>query len=262
MNKKLLFTSLILSVVLGFSFILKPGGSPGNKTGSIGDNGETCTECHGGTAAVQYSWINSNIPTEGYIPGTVYTVNLMAMHSSHNKFGFEIIAEDTAGNVAGSLGIVNGQETQFVNDGITHTSSGTSGTGNSKTWSVQWTAPPGGTGTVTFYVAFLAADGDNTSNGDSVYYSTMPVLDQLGSNITEAEKNTVQIYPNPVTNFLNIKNVERNTIYKIVDFQGKLISTGEITNSAMINVQDLKKGIYFIDLYSDNISVSKKFIKK
>ena len=48
---------------------------------------------------------------------------------------------------------------------ITHTSSGISTTGDSNSWSFDWTAPASGTGDVTFYGAFNAANGDEIISG-------------------------------------------------------------------------------------------------
>lgn len=77
---------------------------------------------------------------------------------------------------------------------------------------------------------------------------------------------SVNIYPNPAENQLTIESANYiiNDI-KIIDVSGKVIK--HIQNKSQlpqyhIDVNDIKKGIYFISLYSDKGNTVKKFIKK
>jgi len=74
--------------------------------------------------------------------------------------------------------------------------------------------------------------------------------------------NLVSIYPNPVTNILNI-NVENNMVnqtYTISDVAGKLITEGVLNNNcSSINVEQLSKGIYYLKIAGNNAN---KFIKE
>lgn len=70
------------------------------------------------------------------------------------------------------------------------------------------------------------------------------------------------VYPNPVEKVLNIKLPYEFIITKIIitDSIGKKIL--QISNEFEIDVQNLKKGIYFIELFSDSKTYKTKFIKK
>ena len=87
---------IFLSGLIFISIIFYPNitnsngnGSPGGKTGSIGDNGVSCTACHyagNGNGAN----ITTNIPTSGYVPGQTYTVTASIQQNGISKFGFAL----------------------------------------------------------------------------------------------------------------------------------------------------------------------------
>jgi hypothetical protein len=128
-----------------------PSGAPAGYTGSPGD-GQNCANCHGGSASNVTGWITSNIPAEGYTPGTTYTITATASGSG-NK-GFEISPQNSSGTLLGTL--IAGSGSQLTGSGkyITHTSASSS---NPKVWTFSWVAPASGTGTVTFYGAFCVS---------------------------------------------------------------------------------------------------------
>ncbi|MFO7614388.1 MAG: choice-of-anchor V domain-containing protein [Bacteroidales bacterium] len=149
-------------------------GSPGGRTGSPGDNGNTCTQCHTGTASTVTGWITTNVPPEGYTPGQTYTLTATGMHTGVVKFGFELTVEDALGTKAGTLQITEPARTKLINNNkaVTHTSNGTTPSGNSISWSMNWVAPEGVQGNIGIYAAFNAANGNGTTSGDVIYKSS------------------------------------------------------------------------------------------
>ena len=135
-------------------------GSPGGKSGSTGDGGSTCTDCHSGAAQSQLGWITTNIPAEGYTPGETYTIIATGTHSGVGKFGFELTAEEISGAKTGTFTIIEPGRTKLTNanNAVTHTSGGTTPSGNTASWTMEWTAPASAPITVKFYAAFNAAD--------------------------------------------------------------------------------------------------------
>jgi len=85
--------------------------------------------------------------------------------------------------------------------------------------------------------------------------------DNLLSNVKFLD-NSIKIYPNPATRIINIKT-ESNLInqpYSIVNALGKILQKGILNETnTPINVEQLSKGIYFVNLA--NIKVI-KFIKQ
>lgn len=158
--KKTIYSLLALAV-LSISIsalntaISNPTGAPAGKTGSPGDGGATCqgSGCHSGTPTFVAGIITSNVPSNGYTPGTTYTITVTTTGSG-NK-GLEVSPQDLSGNLLGTL--IAGTGTKLLGGGkyLTHT---TPKTGSSATWTFQWKAPAAGTGDVTFYGAFAITD--------------------------------------------------------------------------------------------------------
>lgn len=175
---------LLLALPIYFIFQANNSGSPGGRTGSIGDGGQTCTGCHSGTAQLVTGWITTNIPTTGYTPGQTYTITVTGTHTGVVKFGFELTAENATGTKVGTFVITNSTQTKLVNQNkaVTHTAAGTTPSGNTKSWSVNWTAPNPGVGPVTFYAALNAANGNGTTSGD-VIYRTLTTVNQAQAGV-------------------------------------------------------------------------------
>jgi len=72
----------------------------------------------------------------------------------------------------------------------------------------------------------------------------------------------LSIYPNPVTNKLTIGNneIKINTI-SILNITGGVVKT-TTENTNVIDVSNLTKGIYFVQIHTDNGLVRKKFVKE
>lgn len=201
-------------------------GAPQGHSGAPGDNGRTCNACHGGPApAPQDGWIVSDIPAGGYVPGQTYNITATASRSGINKFGFQVSPQNPSGAQIGSLRST-GTETavQAAGKYITHTSFGTAGSGQLKTWNFEWVAPAAGAGPVTFYGSFLAANGNGGSSGDVTLTSALTVPERTATSTAVATAvPTVRLYPNPVRDQLGIywdeKEIQPGSI-EIFDLSG------------------------------------------
>ena len=222
MLKKL---SLGIIVLLGlglYSLVPYSGGSPGGKTGSPAD-GKSCTQCHSGTPVDIDNWITGNIPENGYEPGQTYTITVEGTHEGVAKFGFELTAEDSQGSKQGQFIITNSNQTKLANNNksVTHTSTGNSPSGNTKSWSFDWTAPEAGTGEVTLYAALNAANGNFGTSGDVIYRTTLPVPENTGTGLFDIElASKVKIYQSLDPNILvidypDLKGLENIRIYDL-----------------------------------------------
>lgn len=140
----------IFMLFFTFTSLAYPTGAPAAVTGSPGD-GQNCTMCHGGSPATVTGWITTNIPADGYIAGTLYTIT--ATVTGTGKKGFEVSPQNVAGTQLGVMAAGSGSELVGGTKYVTHSAAGaTSGT---KVWNFSWTAPAAGTGPVTFYGAFV-----------------------------------------------------------------------------------------------------------
>ncbi len=176
-------TYLTLLVLISFCFLssVLQGHKTGADPGFSGDKAsgyQNCTFCHNDNLETyQAGMITSNIPLSGYLPDSTYTITATISYVGLSKFGFEISPQDSNGGKMGTM-TIGGSDMQIDTSGryITHTIGGNSGT-NSRSWTFTWKAPSTGKGTLTFYGAFNAADGDNTDEGDNIYLSTLVVND-------------------------------------------------------------------------------------
>jgi hypothetical protein len=263
--KKIYFRLLLAPAVITLFFAGTnfSGGTPGGKTGSPGDGGSTCTDCHVGTATPAEGWITSDIPTLGYEVGETYTITAEAMEDGVSKFGFELTAEDASGNKVGTFAVVN-SETQLANSNasVTHTSSGTSGT-NSKTWTMEWTAPATDIGVVTFYGAFNATNGNGATSGDMVFTSMLSVDESsvgFGKELAVAD---FTFGPNPSFGSIQVSHPYDVAQVSIFDISGKtVLNIKNYTADNTIDLGNLNSGIYFIQLQHENAIKSQKLVLK
>ena len=97
----------------------------------------------------------------------------------------------------------------------------------------------------------------NTFNKDKEIYPF--ILGTLSTQ--ENNKLGLNIFPNPVNDVLNITKVSNNATFTIYNVAGQFISKGKVTNNK-VNVANLAKGVYFIEVSEKGATSKMKFIKK
>lgn len=92
------------------------------------------------------------------------------------------------------------------------------------------------------------------------------VLEQIreAANVSDiAIANATQVYPNPATETLNVKNNEGNELsLSLKDIQGRQVQTSEVEafGNAQIDVSALPSGIYFLQMSTESASATKRVI--
>ena len=83
------------------------------------------------------------------------------------------------------------------------------------------------------------------------------------SSVRDLSTNSFNIFPIPATNNLNIeaKNNELTSL-DLLDLNGKLILKKEFINSIILDVSHIAKGMYYLNLKTDEGKVTKKIIIK
>jgi hypothetical protein len=101
------------------------------------------------------------------------------------------------------------------------------------------------------------------SSGGSRAMAPSNKLDLVKSLNTDIDAFTM--YPNPVDgNILNIQldnEEDTKTDYRIVSLLGHVLQAGTV-NESQIQLQNLSKGVYFLELILEDEKLVKKFIKK
>lgn len=106
------------------------------------------------------------------------------------------------------------------------------------------------------------ACGDIFDYGEVEDYNVVIAGNPLSTSDVAGPKNGIQIYPNPVSDILNVTKVSDKATYKIYSAAGQLIRQGAISNG-QINVSELIKGAYVITIEEKGKEAfNSKFIKK
>ncbi|WP_324677286.1 T9SS type A sorting domain-containing protein [Hymenobacter sp. GOD-10R] len=104
--------------------------------------------------------------------------------------------------------------------------------------------------TGSIYYRLCQVDDDNTKT-----YSSVVTIQHVTGEIS--------IYPNPTCSQLIIEvPTNEKVAYSITGAMGQIVLSGELSNSGILNVQDVPDGIYYIKLNTDGSSVTRKFIKQ
>lgn len=88
---------------------------------------------------------------------------------------------------------------------------------------------------------------------DSTYSNNL-LLNNIDQNVK-----TIRIYPNPTKRFLHLENVTNESHISIYNLFGRIVAT--FISEKVIDLENLKKGIYWIEIKNKNTDFSTKFIK-
>lgn len=105
-----------------------------------------------------------------------------------------------------------------------------------------------------FYKIYAVDKAFNYSNEIEVSDATLGIVENVVLDI--------KLYPNPVRDILNIEtnNIEITSINIFNVLGSKILTLNEVENNN-INISNLKKGVYFIQINANGNSITKKIIK-
>lgn len=195
--------SLLFLVCASFIFIHSTNKTSGGHPSSTGAPGEkTCarTDCHADAAVSFDSPANSftfSEPSATYQTGKTYQIQLDLNVQDVKKFGFQIVAIDSATQKnAGTWQLTEPTRTQIINGEtpntqrryITHTTAGSAAVTTGKgSWKFNWKAPAVSAGTILFYYATNAANANDQATGDHLYLSSFKIRHSLTGNLKQPE---------------------------------------------------------------------------
>ncbi|MFQ5500597.1 MAG: choice-of-anchor V domain-containing protein [Candidatus Zixiibacteriota bacterium] len=168
---------LFASLALAYS-----SGAPNGYTGGPGEG--NCTTCHSSFPLNSGSGSLAITAPAGYVPGDTIDITVDLAHTGQDRWGFILTALDQSGNAVGNLIITDPSRTQKSVGGgrqyVKHTSSGTyNGVPNaSPGWTFRWASPLSPSGTVLFYAAGNAANGNFSTSGDYIYTTSTSVTEE------------------------------------------------------------------------------------
>lgn len=101
---------------------------------------------------------------------------------------------------------------------------------------------------------------DSDGQQDSFVFTVF--LESMGVSVEQAaaEQIELEVYPNPANDVLNLSNGFSRKAYQILTTDGRLMSSGIITNN-QLNISHLEAGTYILSVIGKNDLHSKTFIK-
>ena len=165
-----------------------------------------------------------------------------------NVFSFSASSTTSGGTIELRSGSVTGTLLGSVN---------VSGTGNWSTYEdYEGNITEPVTGIHDLYLVFVGGSG-YLFNVDNFIFSYDETLSNLNYTLNDFK---IQIYPNPVTDYLHIDGVEDLIELSLYDLRGNLIKTE--TGKSVIDVSNIASGIYFLQIHTPQKSFMKKIIKQ
>lgn len=101
-------------------------------------------------------------------------------------------------------------------------------------------------------------DGTGQADGWEIMYQSIV----LGVDNNIATNNKISLYPNPADSQITLNNIDNNSQITIFDLCGKKLLEIKNPSNNNIDVSQLKKGIYFIEVNTNNVKNTLKFVKK
>lgn len=113
---------------------------------------------------------------------------------------------------------------------------------------------------VDFFNAEIGIASSLNANNRIMYFEGLPTSINEKTN----QKFNFSIYPNPAINKINIVyegNMPKNLLAKIYNSKGSLVQCETLVNSE-IDILNLNKGLYFIEILNEKERLTNKFIKE
>ncbi len=110
---------------------------------------------------------------------------------------------------------------------------------------------------------FSLSSSDNGALGMNTpaYFCMDDAIQLFGGNVKKQESAQIQVYPNPASNFLNIK-LKGNASLAISDLQGKTFLNSNYDGINGIDISQLNTGIYLVTIQQNGKMYHAKFVKQ
>ena len=176
--------SILIITLMLVSLVPTSLGNSGGKFSS----GSGCSCHYGGSATVSMTGQPSS-----YTPGSTYTLSISVSGGVSGSAGGFSLDVNKGTLSTGGVGIM-AVKVNSAQNSATHTTS------SYRSWSVDWTAPSSGSGTVQFNLAAMTANGASGNNGDAWGTTTITVPESGPAPNNPPSVTNVQLSPtNPVT---------------------------------------------------------------
>ncbi|WP_454045523.1 reprolysin-like metallopeptidase [Chryseobacterium sp. Marseille-Q8038] len=151
----------------------------------------------------------------------------------------------------------------FSSSEVIYTSAASTISPVSGTFSVPADAYTGGNVIMRVVLGYESQPNSGCSNQQYGEVEDYPVLiqQQLSTSETVKDKSSIQIYPNPASDVLNVTQISSKAQFIITNMAGQKVMNGQI-NDNKISVSKLNTGAYIISIEDKGTTTNLKFIKK
>jgi len=272
MKKQILSLVAVAAVAIIYSSYSNDGVAHSNSGGAPGPG--SCTSCHGGTnqntdeifiEAYKFDGVNLDTAlATSYEPGA----NYLLAYGTDDDFSDGKLGYALSVNV-GTLALAPMEdESQKVDNYLTHTGSGTTPDGGGKIWGAIWTAPASGTANFLMYIN--NTNGDGGTSGDVVYEQTLSLSPTATSVKKVLDETTTTVYPNPVADVLNVAftlKTSASVAINIYSTNGKLVYSQTAKNytagsQQLVLPNQLNAGLYLVQVEAGNQIITKRVLVK
>ncbi len=267
--KFLLLTSLLLLIItlVSFSSGVAVPPNPQNLTGAGGSSGNCsgsgCHVANNTDLSVNISLFdlvkNMTVTDGKYTPGNPYQVRISAYTSNGTfpKFSYQFAAEQQNGLGAGNYFSTPGLQMNVVGffeivepfQPIT-----TIGFLNFRD-TINWIAPPKGSGNITLHTTLLASNQNGFATGDRCNHESRVYSEGTTSISETTPTNEIYVTPNPVKNNLQIIGFQDFSYSQIefINLNGQKITLNKSKldkqfKATNIDLSDLASGIYILHI--------------
>jgi hypothetical protein len=255
------------------SFVITCGSTTCNLTANVSITNATPPNCNNGSATINafggsgvytYSWIAYNSNTANNLsPGIYYytVFDSVLGYGCSTSGSFVISCNTTTCNLTASVSITNATPPNCNNGSATIIASGGTGV-YTYSWVGGWnsnTANNLSPGTY-YYMVF-----DDSIPGCITSGSFVITCDSTTGIINLNYSNEIIIYPNPTKDIVNIESQKLNIkSIRIMDLSGRIIIEKDSINKDNVQVQlfEISKGMYFIEVNFENTNRKYKIIKE
>lgn len=204
--KKFYFTGLVSTLFVLWMLLSSSSGgraTAANK-GNTGAPNETstCASCHSGgsygtvSLTIQAFDLGTTNPVTTYTAGTQYDMRVTVNHTSGTPsgYGFQLTCLKQGANtpISGYSNLASNVKQKTITSGTYNgrTYCEHSGVTNNNIFNFRWTAPVAGTGTVVFYAAGDAVNGNGSDNGDKSGNSNLVLTESVAASLTSSATTT------------------------------------------------------------------------
>ena len=159
-----------------------------DRTGSPLSSG-TCSACHGGSSSSMTTVISlknaQGNAVSSYMAGQSYTLEVAITGSSAGKYATQAVVLDASNAGKGTMGTPTSSNTKVTTlSGRQYLEHSSLQSATNGSYSVPWTAPSSGSGTLSIYAVGMASNGNSGTSGDPVKTATLTLTESVGTSIS------------------------------------------------------------------------------